>query len=257
MAVRGLALSSIIIAAGILLLMFNVGALPAKYKPIIFSWQMLIITAGAYMFVFCRLSKAVASALIIIGSFWMLSKFEIDGFEFLKDNVLPIFCIVVGIFFMFHILFEHRRGFKHRLNYNNHSAFRHWQHKRGSVFVIDDENGKSLDCVCVFGSEKHKIGNPIFKGGEVTCVCSNFELDMSETCLARGKNILEITTTFGTCILYVPANWNIKICQTKAFGTFEDKRISSAYNSDADSSLIITGVTAFGGSEIRSHENRK
>jgi predicted membrane protein len=255
--IKGIVTSLLIIAAGVLLLLFNAGALPAWLKPIIFSWQMTIVAVGFILLFSPRQSKFVAIAIIFAGVLLLLPKFEIEGVGFIKQNTLALFCILVGMAVFVNVLFGHKRHWewcKDMWQVNN-SQHKYHRFSRGIVVADEDCNSELIDYACVFGSDKRKLDAQVFKGGEINCVFGNFELDMTQTRLAESKNLLEVNTVFGNTILYVPKDWNIKIYKvTRAFGAFVDKRPNAAYRTDAASTLIISGNTVFGGGELRIKE---
>jgi predicted membrane protein len=247
---KGIIVSMLIIAAGVLLLLFNQGVLPSHYRTIIFSWQMLVAAVGFVSLFSCSHSKGMGVVLMLLGGFLLLPKFDISGAEFLKHNILPIACIFVGLLFLLHMFFGHR--FQTRWERRCRHGMRRCERSSG-IFVtnVNDASGY-IDYTCVFYSDKRKQApHSIIKCGEINCVFSNFELDLSECQLGDGKNTLELNIVFANCILYVPAEWNVQILLTKAFGSIVDKRMPAVCTGDAASVLIITGAIAFGGGEIR------
>jgi predicted membrane protein len=249
---RGIISSLLLIIAGTLLILFNADVLSAQYKPIIFSWQMLIIAVG-FTFLFTRISKVPSLIMMTLGAFLLLPKFNIDGLEFLKTNAMAIFFIAGGIVFLLHIVLGHRRLAKH-CNAQHRRRHFHKNQDLCGIFVSNSEKEDFIDYNCVCYSGKRKVDASNFKGGEVNCVFGNFELDLSEVHLAEGKNMLEVNTVFGYIILYVPSDWNIVVRQTTSFGTFADKRPNTHNDRNAARTLIISGSTVFGSGEIRTHE---
>jgi len=50
--------------------------------------------------------------------------------------------------------------------------------------------------------------------------------------------------------LVVPADWNVKVEVFNIFGAYADKRMASQI--DYNKTLVIKGVTIFGGGEVKS-----
>ena len=103
----------------------------------------------------------------------------------------------------------------------------------------------------VFGGGKHQVPPSEFKGGKISNVFGGVELDLSQTTLAVGRNVLEIECVFGGASILVPADWVVHIEMTSVAGGFVDKRHSTK-NGSSDRELIIKGSAVFGGGEIKS-----
>ncbi|GHT66285.1 membrane protein [Bacteroidia bacterium] len=245
-----IAFGLLIIAAGVLLLMFNAGALPLAYKPIVFSWQMLMIAFG-FVNLFSFRKRIPAIVLILLGSFLLLPKLNIDELAFLRGNGWAVFLIVIGVLFLLHLIFAHCSRGHHCHHFHTHNRSRH----RG--FSVIDDNGSGsgyIDRSYVFNGSKEKIDYKNFKGGEINCVFGGFELDLSDAQLAEGKNVLEINAVFGGITIFVPAHWKVEIAQTQALGGFVDKRPQPSFEVNDNCTLIITGSAVLGGGEIRCKE---
>jgi hypothetical protein len=63
--------------------------------------------------------------------------------------------------------------------------------------------------------------------------------------------MIEVVFIFGGSTMLVPADWNIQVEVFNIFGGYVDKRISSQI--DPNKTVIIKGVTIFGGGEVKSY----
>ena len=63
---------------------------------------------------------------------------------------------------------------------------------------------------------------------------------------------MEVICAFGGVELFVPSDWNIKIEVISALGGFSDKRYMTNVSVNTEKTLVIKGVAAFGGGEIKS-----
>ncbi|GHT15821.1 hypothetical protein AGMMS4956_16660 [Bacteroidia bacterium] len=237
----------LVIAAGALLLLFNVGVLKPEYKSIIFSWPVLLIAFGLIHLFFARNRKRLSAIIIlVVGVLFLLPKLHFNGLQFLIGNGWAICLIVIGLIVLIRILHGHHHH-KWDCEQGQHKYFR-----SPTIAVRDDGEDGYVDRNYVFGGTAHeKINNKNFKGGEINCVFSGMDLDLSEAQLAKGTNILELNSVFGGVIIYAPAHWNIDLKQTEAFGKFVDRRPKPTIEVDEDSVLIIKGSSVFGGGEIR------
>ena len=228
--------------AGALLLLFNAGLLPWEYKKIIFSWQMLLAAMG-FLLLFSRNGWIAGIVLILIGGFFILPKFNIEGLEFITQNVWALVFMVVGVFIIC--------GAVRRRNYFQFGVFVGDSSKKGKWKNHKNDSGH-IESTCVFSDAKEKWDMNNFKGGEINSVFGGIEIDLSEAQLAEGANNLILNAVFGGVILYVPADWNIEIQKSQAFGSFEDNRPNRSFNEiDDNRKLIITANVVFGNGEIK------
>ena len=273
--VGGIVFALFVIAAGALLMLFNLQALPAWYKPIVFSWQTLLI-AGGLLTLFFRRGWGMSVVLVLVGGFLLLPKFDINGLEFLKHNALAVLIIAVGFMFLCHLLFGNRHRHSHhcrRFSYStpnwtftshddedgapdpapskDNGSHKYSLRTPHGTFTRNAVSSDFIEYNCVFNHCRRRVNIGNFKGGEVNCVFGNFELDFTKSRLAGGSNVLELNVVFGSAVLYVPADWNVKITQSdSAFGSFADKRPPRACP-EAPDSLTICGSVVFGSCEIR------
>ncbi len=103
----------------------------------------------------------------------------------------------------------------------------------------------------IFGGGKEKLEAIEFKGGDINCIFGGLALDLRDTKLAEGINILTINTVMGGVVIYMPIDWNIILKKNNIFGSFEDHRPKSTFKPDNNRILIIESSAVFGGGEIR------
>lgn len=219
----------LVVLTGLLLLLFNIEAIPDRYKSIIFSWQMLIIAIGIIN-VAARESRLIGLILIAVGGFFIIPRFDVVSADFVR-LFWPALLILVGIMIIFH------RGFK--------SKFRVRESKSGlDEGTIDETN--------IFGGSKQRLDKQEFKGGQVTNIFGGTELDLSQVSLSEGENVLEINCIFGGVTMVVPGDWKVVIRVTSILGGFTDKRTHLQTDTQTDKVLIITGAVIFGGGELKS-----
>jgi predicted membrane protein len=72
--------------------------------------------------------------------------------------------------------------------------------------------------------------------------------------LEPGTNVIDVFCLFGGTKLIIPEDWNVKIRVTSIFGGFSDKRhIMPETRISEETQLVITGLTMFGGGDIKSY----
>lgn len=215
----------LVMAAGLALLLRNLGILDRSVSRIIFSWEMLVIVIG-FANTFGH-SKVWGFLLMIVGGVFLTSRIYGMPLSFWQV-ALPTLVILIGVALLFSSLnfFSKRR-----------------------VLKVSD-NDDVIEDVAVFAGSERSIHSESFKGGKILAVFGGSKLNMSRVVLAPGVNELEIVCVFGGVSLIVPPEWNIKVEVFNIFGGYEDKRSVSLI--DMNKTLVIKGVTVFGGGEVKS-----
>ena len=238
----------LIMVAGALLFAFNVGLLPIECKPIIFSWQMLLVVIG-FCLLFSRRSWMGGTIMMLLGGLFLMRKLDIGGLDFISQNGWAITLMIGGVLIICKALFGKHFYHRNPVAFHTHTE---WHNKRHSD--KNPDNGGYIERNCVFGGGKEQLRIKGFKGGDINCVFGGIELDMTDSELAEGVHTLEINTVFGGCVLYLPISWNIEVRSTRVFGQFVDNRPKPGFEVDEKSKLIIETNAVFGGGEIKCRE---
>ncbi|HBF88373.1 MAG TPA: hypothetical protein DDX39_06985 [Bacteroidales bacterium] len=226
---KKVALGLVLVAAGLLFLAINFNYIERDAIKIILTWQMLLITIG-FINIFDRNSRTSGIILILVGTFFILPKLFVFPFNFV-GLFWPVLLILGGIFIIARI------GKKSK--FHQHSDF-----KLDSGYI---------EITNVFAGGKHVISPVEFKGGKISNVFGGAEIDLTQTTLADGKNVLEVNAVFGGVSLIVPSDWLIHLEISSVLGGFEDKRrLNQHANINQSKELFIKGSAVFGGGEIKS-----
>ncbi len=224
-------LGVLVIAAGLLLLARNTGYLNESVSRIIFSWEMLLIAIGVVN-IFWRQSLWSGIILIGVGSFFLLVNFYHMPFS-TWQLFLPALIILVGLKMIFGPSRMERGMFKQPM----------FNHTVGNEDFFED--------IAIFGGGERKVVTPNFKGGRMIAMFGGSKVDLSHCNIAPGdRPMVEVVSIFGGSGLLVPSDWNVKVEVFNIFGGYVDKRIASQI--DYNKTLIIKGVTIFGGGEVKS-----
>jgi predicted membrane protein len=224
-------LGVLVIAAGLLLLARNTGFLDESVGRIVFSWEMLLIAIGVVNILW-RQSFWSGVALITMGGFFLLVNFYHMPFSTWK-LFFPALIILAGLQMIFG-----PSKLKKRLN-------------KGPLFAQTMGSEDYFEDIAVFGGGERKIVTPQFKGGRMIATFGGSKIDLSHSGITAGdRPVIEVLAIFGGTTLIVPADWNVKVEVFNIFGGYVDKRIAS--HSDYSKTLIIKGLTIFGGGEVKS-----
>ena len=239
----------LLIASGALLIGFNSGLIDDQYRHIIFSWPMLIIAIGVVN-LFGKEHAFTGIVLLIIGGFFLLPKliFLPDNFEI---SFWPALLIIVGVLMIAKRTIFHNRFHHFHNEHFDKEHFRNRHFHRYSSSEIKNEAGYIvLDNV--FGGGKHKVSPGEFKGGRISNVFGGTELDLTQTTLAPGTNILDVECIFGGMSIIVPSDWTVNLQASSILGGFVDKR-HNVKNTTTDRELVIKGSAICGGGDIKSY----
>jgi predicted membrane protein len=226
----------LIVCLGTFLLTDNLGLLPWEMKSIVFSWQMFLIAIGI-LSLFGR-NSFTGIILIFIGAFFLIP--EIFAFSFNFTRLFwPVLLIAIGLV----MIFRHGLGLSghiHATRFNNFHA-----EKKTADDYIDEVN--------IFGGSKQRYMSQNFKGGKITSIFGGSELDLTQSSLAEGTNVLELVCIFGGSSIIVPSDWHIRSEVVSILGGFADKRHVTASTSVKDRELVIKGVAILGGGDVKSY----
>lgn len=224
----------LLIIAGMILIVRKTTILPDPVDhfidDVIFSWQMLLVVIGIISLTRSE-NKTMGTVLIAVGGFFMIPELFTDFFTSF-NFFWPALFIVIGV-----VLLLNSRRIGNALN-------------RPAGAKTD-----TFDIVNIFsGAERHIITDN-FMGGRITAIFGGGEIDLTNSSLAAGDNIIEITCIFGGTTILVPESWNVIINVTPVLGGFSDSRkLKNEVIKDNTRTLTIKGVVIFGGGEVKCHK---
>lgn len=219
----------LLLTAGSLLLAFNFGVLPYEWKSVFFSWPMLLVAVGLIN-LFSKDGYIFGIILMITGGYFLTFKFFPEHYDVLK-LYWPVLLIAAGLLI---IMKRSIFNVKKRI-----------QLKASDSSFIEEVN--------VFGGNKHIINAQEFKGGKLINVFGGSHIDLTQTKLGEGKNVLEMVCVFGGVELIVPSDWVIHVEVASVLGGFADKRANINTTPQLGKELYIKGVVVFGGGEIKNY----
>ncbi len=237
---RKLFMGFVFIAAGVLILLFNLGILPSEWRPVILSLGMLVLMIGIAQFLnhhpILGLIFSIIGVVLILPKLFPLLSINIP--EATIHNLFwPVIIILIGISL---------------ISRHNHCLCCDGK-RRGWFRQLNDvrkktEEGKIDYNVILNGSDEIFLG-PVFRGGEINTIMGGVKLDLRKTTLPEGTTILNIDSVCGGVDLILPDDWNVEIANNSILGGFDNKRHTNG--TDYSRKLLIKANFIMAGGSIR------
>lgn len=224
----------------------------------VFTWKMLLIGIGVVLAVKHKFLHAGWIILVGVGVVFILNDIYPD--LHIKPIMWPVLLILAGLI----MVFKPRRKFSHRMH-------KHWRQMCDERYYDKKKIGFSnvnkhqdncetpyskedyLESYAIMSGVKKNLITKEFKGGDVINVFGGTELNLTQSDI-EDDAALELIQVFGGTKLIVPNNWEIKSEFVTVFGSVEDKRPTlSGLPDEKRKVLRLTGITVFGGIEIKNH----
>ncbi|MBI9072489.1 MAG: hypothetical protein JEY94_12885 [Melioribacteraceae bacterium] len=212
-----------LILIGILFLLDNWDIMYFNLPFALFQWETFFIILGLSIVLLTN-NKPVGIVFLLLGIFGLFPKFW------------PLILVVLGIY----LILNKNRSLKYDI-------------LNRSIEDIGDKADQIND-ISIFGGGNKMISKSNFRGGKVTAIFGGSEIDLTNCKLAKGNQIIDIVLVFGGTSFFVPKDWNVIIDIIPLFGGFSDSRRKNPVLAiDEEKTLIIRGVTMFGGGEVKSY----
>ncbi|MEO5893998.1 MAG: DUF5668 domain-containing protein [Ferruginibacter sp.] len=237
----------ILVGVGAALLLRNTGF---EMPGWLFSWPMILILVGIYIGVKSNFRNNAWYILILIGSYFLVSRF-IPSLG-LQPFFWPIVIIALGVIFIL------RPGKGKWPESPDDTDYKKWENLPGASMQYGSstasvESGDFINVRSVFSGINKNIVSKNFQGGRISCVFGGSEIDLTQADI-NGRVLIKLDIAFGGAKLVVPPNWAIQNDTDGAFHGFEDKRsFNPSANINPDKVLILKGSVVFGGVEIKSY----
>ncbi len=238
---RSIVLGFMFVLAGTLLLAFNAEILNASLKPILISWQMLIIALGlANLFSARKLFLGIM--MMATGTLFLIPKIMPVSNVFI-NHFWPVLIILAGILI---IIYWNRRTIS--IESRDIKLATDNKNIESKSYLDNYKSEDQIHEINIFSGSKRNLNNN-FKGGEIICIFGGSELNLSQCTLSDKETVIETICVFGGLKLIIPNDWNVKIDMVSILGGFTDERYNVSSNNDKR--LHIKGVAIFGGGEIK------
>jgi predicted membrane protein len=238
---RNLLWGGLIVAVGVIFLLFNIGVLPAGWRNVVISWQALLILLG--IIGISRKDYFSGLILIVLGGLFILPKLSIVmGFSYSASTVHAIVWPALIIAFGLLIIF-------HRNCFRCHGRRTYCDGRRERIITSSTGiNDGKIDYTLIMNGIDEVFLEPVFNGGDINAILGGAKLDLRKTKLPEGDTILKISSICGGVTLLVPMDWKVDVKSDSIFGGFADKRPEKG--TETDRRLIIEASFILGGGSI-------
>lgn len=237
---NAIVIAIIFIAIGLILIGRNTGVIDYQLYRILMSWQSLLIVLGL-----CMISRRnITSGLIVggVGAFFLIPKITMASQW--MHTYWPLVFVMVGVV----LLFKHIS--RRRECHNRLTGDRGNRNGRGAEEAYYKSENGFVNSNVTFGSVRHIVIDPVFKGAILRSYFAGTVLDLRRTSLPEGDTYIELDCVFGGTELYIPEDWAIVSDVLPVFGGVDDKRFRPGPELPGRR-LIIRGKVTFGGIEIK------
>lgn len=217
---------------GVLLTIDNLNIFRIDLPYYLFQWHSILIIVGVFMLT-AREKVGFGITLMVIGGIFLLDDmaeyyYWNFGFSDIFD-LWPLALVGVGLSL---ILKRNSDSQREKKSFENELDY--------------------VDELAVFSGAERVVTSKEFKGGKLTSIFGGTSLNLLNSDLARGTNVLDVFVLFGGCDIRVPADMNVKVKVTAIFGGFSDERkVINENEANDGKDLVIKGLVLFGGGEVK------
>ncbi|MBL1212691.1 MAG: hypothetical protein HND52_04915 [Ignavibacteriae bacterium] len=238
-------LGIILIVLGAFFIAENFDLLPYRFVDYVFQWEFILIFAGIVI-LFNSKDSFLGLLLIGIGALFFLSDILDYSVGRMIRDYWSVGLILLGLYIII------KRGGSSKFETDDQRNINDPDNTGDKTKQENQYNIDMIDNFEIFSGASKRINSNNFRGGKITSIMAGPEFDFTDSILAEGTNILEITAIFGAIELVIPNEWNVIINVTAIFGGIDDKRkYISKSDGQSKGTLIIKGLVLFGGGEIK------
>lgn len=207
---------TIIVAAGVILLLGNAGAIDSGE---VFGtwWPIVLILAGIFSLAANPGHWPVAVIIVAVGTALLLSRLDVVD---IGNIVIPAALILIGLVVIF-----------------------------GRGLRSQTDAGDLVNSFNVFSGSELSSRSSQFRGGSVSAVFGGVEVDLRQAHLASGAS-MDVFAAFGGVELRVPNDWHVTIKGLPLFGGIENVSAKDTLPEDAPV-LSVNATVLFGALEIK------
>ncbi len=241
----GMLFALIIIAAGVMFLLRNLGIL--YFDSIWQFWPVILIALGVSKLASSGHPSSLIPGVILtgIGTVFLLQTLDIitgDMWRYLWPGIL----IAVGAMMLArHLDWNLPPGPAEAPSQPGQPG------QPGQAPPMGGSGANRLHIETVFGGDRRRIVSQDFEGGKISTVFGGVEIDLRDAATTRREIVLHADAVFGGVELTVPETWNVEVRGAGVFGGYLDKTYRSHQTDPNAPRLIVKGGAVFGSVIVR------
>lgn len=204
-------------------------------------WPVILIAAGLVELLSNRRRRLRGASTLIIGALFLGDTLDVWSVPW--RLLWPIPLLVIGVA----VILGATRG-KARRRRSAEAAAGSAAVERGAP--VEAAGPGALDLKATFGERAQAVSDPNFPGGRINAVFGQASVDLTQAGLANGEAAIDVSATFASVVIRVPADWTVDLRVNATLAEASDKRPQPAPDSPTGT-LVVTGSATFGSVEIR------
>lgn len=201
-----------------------IGKFTGLFNILFNGWWTLFIILPATIDLFTKRHKFGSLCVIAVGVTLLLQQLNVINTGMIWKVLLASFIVIIGISMIF------------------------FRNKNPNVYIpAEIVTSDSENYAAIFGGQQRKFVNEKFTGANLTATFGGIELDLKEA-IIENDVVINVSATFGGCVITVPSNVNIKTSGSNILGGVSNK--ISYENPDAPT-IYIKSNAVCGGVEIK------
>jgi hypothetical protein len=209
-----------IAALGVLWTLDNLDVLQSE--PITRFWPVVLIVIGISQLSTGSKGGFAPLVLIAIGGVLLLNRLDVWDVD-LRD-LIPLAIVILGVKLI-------RDAFGRKVSASN------------------TDSSDTVHAFAMMAGVRHQSTSRQFRGGDVDAVMGGVELDLRESEIAAGQEVvLDAFALMGGVDIFIPAHWKVESSVTPFMGAYED---NTKHNGQAGPVLKIRGTAVWGAIEVK------
>jgi predicted membrane protein len=215
-----LVIGLLIIVAGILFTLENVGVLDAHEY--LRYWPAGLIAVGLVKLWQGR-GGAGGGFIFVLAGGWLLLQ-SMDIVRISLWNLWPLLLVFAGASMVWRGMYGPRRD------------------------LATGDTHSTIDAVAVLAGVNRGNNSKTFRGGSLTAVLGGCQVDLRQASI-EGEAVIDVFAMWGGIELKVPENWSVTGRVTPILGGYDDK--STPVRDGVTERLVVRGMVIMGGVEIK------
>ena len=238
---RGLFAGLVVVAIGVILLLDQLGIVPAEraYR----LWPLILVYVGVLnLFRSINWNRRMWGLfLIFLGALFELREFGYLHFRI--ENLWPAFLIALGLLMMIQALNPGRIGPRILAHMHLPSHFTERLHS-------STPSDSQFDYVAIFSGVKRLITTKSFRNGRLSAAFGGFEIDLRQADMDVDTAYIEANAVLGGGEIRVPQSWTVSMQGLAFMGAYVDETMQVQVPGSGKT-LVIKGMVLLGGITIK------